>query len=144
MNPKFTLSSCYSILKRLPSNQKDKSVYLVKSKETGNKFIAKQFFINSAQEYLAFESLLSTLLDLKNSAELFGVLCPMEFHTRNISKDCNELILLYKQTPTSLKDQLKVLGNQVAIDKQRAKEIFLELLKVVYQLHDKHIIVMSL
>ena len=28
--------------------------------------------------------------------------------------------------------------------KDKAKEVFLELLKVVYQLHDKHIIVMSL
>ena len=104
MNHEFKISSCYRILKKLASNSKDKSLYLLQSKETGQKFIAKQYFINSAQEYLAFESLLSTLLDLKNSSELFGVLCPMEYHTRNISVDCNELILVYNQTATSLKD----------------------------------------
>lgn len=139
---KFFLTDNYKIVKKL-SSDKIKTVYHLRSKDTHENFIAKQFYISDMDQYLDFESLLSSLLDL-NRSELQGLTPLVEYHCRNISEEKNELILVYKKYVSSLHEQISILGSRVKFDYESAYGIFSDLCHCVKSVHEKNLLFLAL
>jgi len=135
-NDQFILSSIYTIEKKLKEHQ-NCSVYCLKSKETNKRFIAKHFLLNDPEEYLAYEALFGSLIDLITSNDVQGILDLEDYHTRNLTSNHFELILIYKQLPSSLREKMSILGKKVEIDLNTANRIFTELTSIISQLHQK-------